>query len=110
MVEASADYPWSSYRTNALGTENLVVSPHSFYAALGDSPDKRQTACRALFADVLSDDLLTCIRECVNEGFVLGNVRFQHEIAAMLGKRTWKGSPGRPKKSAPDDRQIELAV
>lgn len=58
MVEAPADHPWSSYRTNALGTEDPVISPHSLYAALGDFPEKRQTAYPALFADVLSDDLL----------------------------------------------------
>jgi len=75
---------------------------------LGDSPEKRRTAYRALFADVLSDDLLAHIRESVNGGFVLGNARFEREIAAMLGQRTWKGSPGRPKRQNPDDRQVTL--
>ncbi|MEA3277134.1 MAG: hypothetical protein U9Q81_17980 [Pseudomonadota bacterium] len=58
----------------------------------------------------MSDDLLARIRESVNGGFVLGNERFAREIAVMLGRRTWKGSPGRPKKLAPDDRQAEMAV
>jgi len=50
------------------------------------------------------------IRESVNGDFVLGNARFEREIAATLGRRTWRGSPGRPKKSAPYDRQVELAA
>ncbi|MEA3273838.1 MAG: transposase, partial [Pseudomonadota bacterium] len=65
---------------------------------------------RGLFGDVLGEDLLARIRESVNGGFVLGNDRFEREIAAMLGRRTWKGSPGRPKKPAPDARQAEMAV
>jgi putative transposase len=109
MVEAPADYPWSSYRANALGAEDPVISPHALCAALGDSPERRQCAYRALFADLLSDDLLARIRESANGGFVLGNEKFQREIAAMLGRRTWKGSPGRPKKPAPDNQQVELA-
>lgn len=110
MVETPAEYPWSSYRANALGGEDPLVAPHSRYVALGDLPEKRQSAYRALFAEVLSGGLLTRIRECVNGGFVLGNARFEREVAAMLGRRTWKGSPGRPKKPAPDERQAQLAV
>lgn len=110
MVEAPADYPWSGYRANALGAEDPAVSPHSPYVGLGDLPAKRQTAYRSLFANLFDDDLLRRIRESVNGGFVLGNVKFEREIAAMLSTRTWKRSPGRPKKPALDDRQAELTV
>jgi putative transposase len=79
MVEEPADYPWSSYRANALGAADHVVSPHSLYTALGDSPEKRQSAYRTLFADQLNDSLLTRIRESVNGGFVLGNEKFERE-------------------------------
>jgi len=34
MVETPADYLWSSYRTNALGAEDPVVSPHPLYVCL----------------------------------------------------------------------------
>jgi len=110
MVEAPIDYPWSSYRANALGSEDPVVSPHLLYIGLGELPEQRQSAYRTLFSDLLSEDLLMRLRDSVNGGYVLGNDRFEREIAAMLGRRTWKGSPGRPRKRAPDDRQAELAV
>lgn len=35
-------------------------------------------------------------------GFVLGSERFQQEIAALVGRRTWRGHPGRPIKSDED--------
>lgn len=88
MIGALADYAWSSYRAIALGGADPVVWPHVLYAALGNSPEKRQTAYRRLFADVLGDDLLSRIRESVNGGFVLGSDRFEREIAAVLGRRT----------------------
>ncbi|MEA3276339.1 MAG: transposase [Pseudomonadota bacterium] len=102
MVEAPAEYHWSSYRANALGVADAVVLPHALYATLGNSPEQRQSAYRRLFADALNDDLLARIRESVNGGFVLGYDRFEREIAAMLGRRTWKGSPGRPKSNRSD--------
>ena len=35
MVEHAADYPWSSYRYNAIGEHNLAITPHTQYIALG---------------------------------------------------------------------------
>jgi putative transposase len=110
MIEAPADYPWSSYRANALGSDDPIITPHALYIGLGESPRQRRSAYRMLFSDLLSEELLIRLRDCVNGGYVLGNDRFEREIAVMLGRRTWRGSPGRPKKRAPDDRQAELGV
>jgi putative transposase len=66
-----------------------------------------------LFASELSADLLQAVRESTNGGFVLGNDRFAQQIAAMLGRRTWKGSPGRPRKREDEGKQAkqgELSV
>jgi len=32
---------------------------------------------------------------CTHGGFVFGNNHFQQQVAAMLGRCTWKDSPGR---------------
>jgi putative transposase len=45
------DYRWSSFRSNALGQEDAVVTPHPYYYALGRSPGLRQAAYRALFPE-----------------------------------------------------------
>ncbi len=52
--------------------------------------------------------LLNAIRRATNGGFVLGSERFQKQIAAMLGRRTWPGAPGRPRKIEGGDAQNEL--
>ena len=43
-------YPWSSYRANALGEDDALVTPHAHYFSLVRSPDARRAAYAALFA------------------------------------------------------------
>ena len=49
-------YPWSSYRTNALGEDDALVTPHPHYYSLGRSPDARRAAYAALFVQVPGAD------------------------------------------------------
>ena len=44
------EYPWSSYRANALGEDDDLLTPHPHYYSLGRSPAKRRAAYAALFA------------------------------------------------------------
>ena len=110
MVGAPGDYPWSSYRANALGRGDPMVTPHALYRELAGSDEARLAAYRRLFEDELSAELLQRLRDCTNGGFVLGGPRFERQIAAMLGRRTWKGSPGRPRKETAAAEQAELAL
>ena len=41
MVSHASDYPWSSYRHNALGKEIPLITPHVEYLPLGNSGDAR---------------------------------------------------------------------
>ena len=49
LVAAPGEYRWSSFRSNALGQDDALVTPHSCYYALGRSVASRQAAYRALF-------------------------------------------------------------
>ena len=49
LVTRPGAYRWSSYRANALGREDPLVTPHPLYYALGRTPEARQAAYRALF-------------------------------------------------------------
>lgn len=44
MVEQPGQYRWSSYRANALGYVDPVVTPHPLYFALGRSAEERRRA------------------------------------------------------------------
>jgi putative transposase len=103
MVSVPGDYRWSSHRANALGRQDSVVTPHPLYQGLADADQARFAAYRRLFDDMLSAELLQRFRECINGGFVLGSPKFERQIAAMIGRRTWKGAPGRPLKEIDAD-------
>jgi putative transposase len=108
MVRTPGDYPWTSFRANALGGADSIVTPHALYRELGPSaPARRRAYCR-LFEDELSAETLQRLRECTNGGFVLGSGQFEQQIAAMVGRRTWKGSPGRPQKKEVGEEQQPL--
>lgn len=49
MVPHPGEYRWSSYRSNALGDSNILLTPHPLYMGLGQDPLSREQAYRDLF-------------------------------------------------------------
>jgi putative transposase len=72
MVDTPADYPWSSYRTNALGHASRLITPHPIYASLGGGQAACQAAYKSLFSEVLSQELLDEIRQSSHGNRPLG--------------------------------------
>jgi len=87
MVNDPSDYPWSSYRSNALGLFNKLLKPHEEYLLLGNNDERRYQQYRCLFDSQLDDKVISDIRSATNSNYVLGNSRFQEEIERMLGRR-----------------------
>jgi len=110
MVHAPGDYPWSSYRCNALGGADPVVAAHPLYLALAETEEARRSTYRDLFADEIPEDALVALWDATNGGFALGSPRFLRQITAMIGRRTWPGKSGRPKKEPPDASQLDLPL
>lgn len=96
MVEHPAEYRWSSYRANAQGETNELLSPHALYYAIGQSVTERLDHYRELFRHDLDPGLIDEIRQATNGNFALGNSRFVAEIEEALGRRVTRGKPGRP--------------
>ena len=110
MVSGPDDCPWSSYRANALGVADALVTPNPIYHALAAPGTARFAAYRGLFESELNADRLQRLRECTNGGFVLGSSKFEQQVASMVGGRTWRGAPGRPRKQESDTKQGELPL
>ncbi len=110
MAPTPEAYPWSSYRCNALGTTDPVIAPHPLYLDLAEGDEARRSRYRNLFAEEIREGELAALRDATNGGFALGSDRFQRQIAAMVGRRTWPGKSGRPKKEAPDGNQLNLPM
>ena len=51
VVAWPGQYRWSSFRANALGQDDPLLTPHAHYCVLGRGPEARQAAYRALFHD-----------------------------------------------------------
>jgi len=85
IVEHPAKYPWSSYRMNAMGKTIALLTPHPIYQSLGNTPEERQQAYRALFANEIPALALEEIRNATNKAWVLGNDKFRDSIEAQLG-------------------------
>lgn len=88
MAAHPAEYRWSSYRSNALGQADPLLTPHAEYLALGNDPPKRQGAYRALFDLHLDSHTLTEIREATQKGWALGDERFKDDVERLLDRRT----------------------
>jgi putative transposase len=89
---------WSSYRANALGAADALLSPHPLDLALGADDDARRAAYRELFRGALDEEPLSDLRLALNQDQPIGNDRFYREIEAMTGQRRALRKRGRPRK------------
>lgn len=94
LVADPRDYRWSSYRANAFGAADPLVTFHERYQRLGTNASDRRRAYRAL-CGALSDSTLAEIRDATNRGWALGSKRFRDEMATLLARRTQPGPRGR---------------
>jgi putative transposase len=99
MVDHPAEYPWSSYRGNALDMDIGLLTTHSCYEALGIDDNERQNAYRALFDYHIEDLALQEIRDATNKAWVLGENRFKQQIEQQAGRRASPLPKGGDRKS-----------
>lgn len=87
MVSDPADCPWASYQAHAFGRAVKIWQPHPDYLALGDTATLRMSAYRQFFTQQLAGQVIADIRDALNTGLVLGNVRFRQEVERLTGQR-----------------------
>lgn len=98
MVDHPAEYRWTSYRANAQGEVNSLLSRHEIYSQLSSNAEERQSCYRELFRYELNPELVDELRATTNGGYVLGRDDFKAQIEKMLRQRATPGKPGRPYK------------
>ena len=100
MVTDPGQYEHSSYRHNALGLADPLITPHPTYDALGHNPAARCEAYRSMVQSSISTDATDKIRQETESCMVLGNDRFKDQIEAILDRSVRPGTAGRPRKIA----------
>lgn len=68
IVAKPDDYPWSSYRTNALCAGNSIVKPREEWLNLGRNADQRRKRYQQLFDIDLDEQVLAEIRASIKSG------------------------------------------
>lgn len=87
MVTLPGVYQWSSYRSNAMGHHDDLLSPHDKYIELGVDSKMRQQTYRQLFSCHADEDKLNMVREATQAGTIIGNEMFKQKITRMLKRR-----------------------
>jgi putative transposase len=100
MVASAADYPWSSYASNAHGVANALIHQHPSYLILGANETGRCAAYRALLEQAITTDELDSLRLHLQRQHPYGTERFRASIEAQLSRRAGPAKTGRPKKSS----------
>lgn len=99
MVDHPSEYPWSSYRANAIGQNNPLIKPHYKYNELGRTQEQRQRGYRALFKAHLSERQLEAIRAATNKEWVFGSDYFKMKIEEKLKRQVTPLPRGGDRKS-----------
>lgn len=97
MVAHSREYVWSSYRSNAEGMDDPLVTRHSQYRRLGADDAARQQAYRELVQAPMDAGLLATVRDSTHKGWALGGDRFKAKIERLTLRRTGPLPKGRPR-------------
>jgi putative transposase len=98
VVDDPADYPWSSYRANALGQSDSRLSPHACFAGLGHDAYGRHEAYRRLFESPVEETLIEDIRRSLHFCLPLGTRRFAERLEQATGLRCEARPRGRPRR------------
>ncbi len=104
LVSRPEDYPWSSYRHNAVGRKDPLLREHATYKALAATVAARRAAYRELFGPGLTDEQVETIRDATRRGWVPGSERFRREVERALGRRVDPPRRGRPPKVSADEK------
>ena len=97
MEHGAHPFRCGSYRANALGQANTLLTPHPLYLGLGSTGTARQAAYRSLLRHQLDAEAIGDIRRAINQSQPLGNERFYARIERMTGQRREAKPRGRPR-------------
>ena len=84
LVSHPAEYRWSSYRSNAIGMDDPIVTRHSVF----ENGDEiiRQQRYQSLFKHVLDEKTVAQVRHATNSNTPFGTPQFAKLMAEKLGR------------------------
>ena len=98
LVDAPADYPWSSAAHHVGVRADGLVTEHAGFWALGNTPFDREARYRRLLAEPLPAALQARITHASIMGWALGDASFARAVGQLTPRRVVPLSRGRPRK------------
>lgn len=96
LAKTPGAYRWSSYKANAEGKAEALVTPHQLYTNLAPTAAGRAQAYRSLFEGGLSAGALEAIRDAINGGWPMGDNNFKALVNRHAGRSIIQRKRGRP--------------
>ena len=99
MVKDIADYQWSSYRHNALGQADSLITEHKLYKDLGANAEQRCESYREMIDELNITKQENQITEATMRGEVYGSDSFHSKISGLIARPTKLTTHGGDRKS-----------
>lgn len=97
LVASPEAHRWSSYRANALGAADALITPHGEYLAIASNAEARRRWYREMFVAATEEIDRARIRAAMQHGMPLGNQRFEDVVTQQLHHGAEPRPRGRPK-------------
>ncbi len=99
MVKNLAEYEWSSYRHNALGQVDSLITEHSLYKELGNGYRQCYESNQYMFDrhDITKQE--SQITNATLRGEVYGGDGFHQKLSALISRATKLAAHGGDRKS-----------
>jgi putative transposase len=100
MVEQAEDFRWSSARHHVGSLSDPLVSDHSLYWSLGNTPFEREATYKAFLADASLEESGNLSKAFLG-GRALGSSLFLQRMSESAGRSLQPAKRGRPPKPKP---------
>ncbi len=99
LAKSPGPYKWSSYKCNAQGRKNPLITMHAAYLGIARGDKQRQEKYTAMSKAGLSDEVITDIRDAWQTGTPLGSDKFKKMVERRLKIKVGHAKRGRPRKN-----------
>lgn len=105
LVGLPGDYPWSSYQHHIGLKVDPLITDHSLYWALGNTPFQREAAYKNLAYEGVNETEVAALTAATLKGWALGSDAFVVSLEKLTQRRVRRIKRGRPtRKLATDSR------
>lgn len=98
VVAQAADYGWSSHRHYVGLRHDPLVSPHTLFWQLGNTPFEREASYARLISEGVSEQQQKQLTESALKGWALGGEAFVSGIQGQTARRVTRARAGRPRR------------